>query len=131
MFFGHSQPGAFTEEHERVAAGIATQAGIAVEKARLLAAERDARSVAEARADAAVALDLVDDVVVLVDRDGFVRLWNGAAATIVGLDARCRPCGTAGCRRRPSQAARHRRRGVRAAHCARRRHPADEPDRRR
>ena len=35
LFFGHSQPARFTEQHERLAAGIAAWASIALENARL------------------------------------------------------------------------------------------------
>jgi PAS domain S-box-containing protein len=35
LFFGHSQPGKFTETHEAIIAGIAAQAAIAVDNARL------------------------------------------------------------------------------------------------
>jgi signal transduction histidine kinase len=98
LFFGHDQIGVFTEEHERIVEGIATHAGIAIEKARLLAAEREARAEAEARADAAIALEFVEDGVVMVDREGFVRLWNQAAESITALRAAVvlgRPIGAA------------------------------------
>lgn len=87
LFFGHERPGVFTFDHERIAEAIAANAGVAVEKAQLLAAERTARAEAEARADAAVALEVVDDGVALVDEQGIVRLWNRAAETITGLRA--------------------------------------------
>jgi len=35
LFFGHPQPGVFTERHERLAVGVAAQAGIAIDNARL------------------------------------------------------------------------------------------------
>lgn len=61
LFFGHHEPGIFTERHERLINGIAAQAAIAVdnarlykkaqqaaeERARLLESERVARQVAE------------------------------------------------------------------------------------
>jgi signal transduction histidine kinase len=98
LFFGHEEIAVFTEEHERIAEGIATHAGLAIEKARLLAAERAARAEAEARADAAIALEFVEDGVVMVDREGSVRLWNQAAESITGLRAESvlgRPIGAA------------------------------------
>jgi signal transduction histidine kinase len=85
LVFGHEDVGVFDEEDERIADGIATQAGTAIVKARLLDAERRARAEAEARAHAAHSLDHVSDGVVMVDRDGRILLWNGAAARIVGL----------------------------------------------
>jgi PAS domain S-box-containing protein len=61
LFFGHPQPGVFTERHERVVVGVAAQAAVAIDNARLyervkraaeereqlLAAERAARAEAE------------------------------------------------------------------------------------
>jgi PAS domain S-box-containing protein len=57
---------------------LARRAAIAVDNARLY------REAAE-RAQAAEALAFVGDGIVLVDRDGVVRLWNAAAETITGL----------------------------------------------
>src|SRR5262245_11283529 len=42
LFFGHSQAGVFTEQHERLAAGIAAWASVALENARLYADARQA-----------------------------------------------------------------------------------------
>ncbi|RZI85495.1 MAG: GAF domain-containing protein [Rubrivivax sp.] len=42
LFFGHSQPGVFTERSERLAVGIASQAAIAVDNARLYACAQQA-----------------------------------------------------------------------------------------
>ena len=67
-------------------------------KEAALAAERDARAEAEARAHASLALDYVEDGVAMVDDDGIVRLWNRAAARITGLPAEAvagRPIGEA------------------------------------
>ena len=61
LFFGHSQPGVFTERSERLVVGVAAQAGVAIDNARLfeaaqkaseerqqlLESERAARSAAE------------------------------------------------------------------------------------
>jgi PAS domain S-box-containing protein len=44
---GHEQPGAFTEQHAQVAAGIASWAALALDNARLFVAESRARSEAE------------------------------------------------------------------------------------
>ncbi|HZP72874.1 MAG TPA: ATP-binding protein [Gaiellaceae bacterium] len=85
LFFGHELEGRFDEQHERIASAIATQSGVAIEWARLLAGERAARAEAEARADAAFALDAVEDGVIMLDSEGFVRLWNRAAVAITGL----------------------------------------------
>jgi signal transduction histidine kinase len=52
LFFGHPEPGRFTEEHERMALALAAHAAIAIDNARLFkqtreAEERQARLVAE------------------------------------------------------------------------------------
>ena len=43
LFFGHSSPGVFTERSERLVVGIAAQAAVAIDNARLYRAERAAR----------------------------------------------------------------------------------------
>jgi PAS domain S-box-containing protein len=43
LFFGHPEPGRFTEQHEELAAGIAAQAGIAVDNSRLFSSAHQAR----------------------------------------------------------------------------------------
>jgi PAS domain S-box-containing protein len=87
LFLGHERAGVFSADHERMAEQIATQAGIAIERAQLLATERAARAEAEARADAAIALEAVDDGIAMIDDQGIVRLWNRAAERITGLRA--------------------------------------------
>ena len=47
LFFGHEQSGVFTAYHERLVAGIAPWAAVAMDNARLYAAERLARAEAE------------------------------------------------------------------------------------
>lgn len=42
LFFGHAEPGIFTERAERIAAGIAAQAAIAIDNARLFRSAQDA-----------------------------------------------------------------------------------------
>jgi PAS domain S-box-containing protein len=42
LFFGHSQPGVFTEQHERLASGLASWATVALENARLYADAQEA-----------------------------------------------------------------------------------------
>jgi PAS domain S-box-containing protein len=48
LFFGHPEPGVFTERDERFVAAFAAQAAIAMENARLYDAERRSRAQAEA-----------------------------------------------------------------------------------
>ena len=45
LFFGHSRPGVFTEQHERLASGIASWATVALENARLYADAQEANRV--------------------------------------------------------------------------------------
>jgi PAS domain S-box-containing protein len=47
LFFGHPEPGMFTERHDRILIGLAGQAGSAMDNARLYDAMRKARSEAE------------------------------------------------------------------------------------
>jgi signal transduction histidine kinase/CHASE1-domain containing sensor protein/ActR/RegA family two-component response regulator len=47
FFFGHPEPGAFSERVERILGGIAAQAAVAIDNARLYEAERRARAEAE------------------------------------------------------------------------------------
>ena len=47
LFFGHAEPGVFTERAERVASSIAAWAAVAMDNARLYDAEREARAEAE------------------------------------------------------------------------------------
>jgi PAS domain S-box-containing protein len=42
IFFGHSQPGRFTENHERLAIGVASWAAVALENAKMYAAVHEA-----------------------------------------------------------------------------------------
>ena len=62
----------------RLAEDLARRAATAIDNAHLY---REA----EERAQAARVLDSVDDGVLMVDGDGFVRLWNPAAEAITGL----------------------------------------------
>jgi PAS domain S-box-containing protein len=59
---------------------LGRRAAMAIENARLY-------HEAEERAQAARVLQSVGDGVVLIDREGVVRLWNPAAARITGLDS--------------------------------------------
>ena len=52
LFFGHEEPGVFTEREERLVVGVAGWAAVAMDNARLYAAERQAREGAESAARA-------------------------------------------------------------------------------
>jgi len=68
----------YTQADFELATELARRAGIAVDNSRLF-------QEADKGANAARALAYVADGVVLLDRSGFVRHWNPAAATITGV----------------------------------------------
>ena len=68
----------YGEDDLALARELARHAAIAIDNAQLY-------EEAERRAQAARVLESVGDGVVLIDRDGVIRLWNPAAAAIVGL----------------------------------------------
>ena len=68
----------YGEEDAALAQELARHAAAAIDNARLYAE-------VERRSRAARALEAVGDGVVLVDRDGVIRLWNTAATTITGV----------------------------------------------
>jgi PAS domain S-box-containing protein len=57
LFFGHERTGVFTARHERLLAGIAGQAAIAIDNARLYQKARDAEQEAQGRAVALAEAD--------------------------------------------------------------------------
>jgi PAS domain S-box-containing protein len=75
----------FGPEDLTLAQELARRAALAVDNARLYGNARQARADAERRAAAAEALELIDEGVTLLDRDGIVRLWNPAAMAITGV----------------------------------------------
>ncbi len=73
LFFGHPEPRRFTERHERLMAGIAAQAAVAIDNARLYQAAQRAnetleRRVAEALAERKLLADIVEST------DAFVQI---------------------------------------------------------
>jgi len=104
LFFGHSQPGLFTENHEFTVKSIAAQAAIAIDNARLLEATRQARrelaqlnetleaKVAERTAALFQSEQLFEQLVVgikdcavyMLDPGGNVVSWNPGAERIKG-----------------------------------------------
>ncbi|MFL5577728.1 MAG: ATP-binding protein [Gemmatimonadaceae bacterium] len=93
LFFGHSEPDRFAERHERLAVGIAGWAVVAIDNARLFAAEQRARQEAERATtrverlqtvSAALAAALtVSEVADVIARQGSAAL--GAGAGVVAL----------------------------------------------
>lgn len=85
MFFGHSQPGAFTERAERLMSGIAGQAAVALDNARLFQAtqrEIAERERAEERFRAVV--DQASAGIVQTDLEGRFTAVNDLYREIVG-----------------------------------------------
>ena len=72
------QSAPYTQDDVELAEELARRAAIALDNARLFREAED-------RARAAQALEFVGDGVFLVDREGLIRIWNPAAATITGL----------------------------------------------
>lgn len=81
LFFGHPEPAVFKERAERVVVGIAAQAAIAIDNARLLralkASERRFRALIEHSADG----------VAVVDSAGFIRYFSPSACALEGHEA--------------------------------------------
>ncbi|HTE42521.1 MAG TPA: GAF domain-containing protein, partial [Steroidobacteraceae bacterium] len=69
LFFGHPDPGVFTERAEQAIVGIAAQAAIAVENSRLLQAvqnsERRFRALIERNADGIAVIDAANNILYL------------------------------------------------------------------
>ncbi|SEE97960.1 GAF sensor hybrid histidine kinase [Burkholderia sp. WP9] len=86
LFFGHPEPGVFTERAERIVAGIAAQAAIAIDNARLYQA---AQSEIAERAKAQSALHDLNETLerrvieTVADRD---RLWELSEDLLVVAD---------------------------------------------
>jgi PAS domain S-box-containing protein len=68
-----------------LAVAVALFVNVPEQLRRLYASEEEARLRAEEGANAARALAHVSDAVLLVDDDGVIRFWNGAAESLVGI----------------------------------------------
>jgi PAS domain S-box-containing protein len=85
LFFGHPEPGVFTERDERTVLGVAAQAAVAIDNARLYDALRASnaateRSLAQLRA----VVGSMAEGVILADPQGNVLEWNRAALQMHG-----------------------------------------------
>jgi PAS domain S-box-containing protein len=104
LFFGHSKPGVFTHRDELILGGIAAQAGIAMDNARLLSESQQAHDamrrlndeleqrVAERTSDLArselqfreLVSGVVDYAIYMLDTEGHIVSWNPGAERIKG-----------------------------------------------
>ena len=107
LFLGHGQPAMFTASHEIIVSGIAAQAAIAIDNARLLdAAERARRELQQLtetleqrvrqgtqalhRSEQQfqqLVTGVTDCAIYMLDRNGFVTTWNPGAERIKGYVA--------------------------------------------
>ncbi len=106
LIFGHPEPGRFSEQHERLMLGIAAQAAVAIDNARLyqtaqreiverrraegrlveLTQTLEAR-VAERTAEHDRTWRLSQDLLAVVETDGVMASVNGAFTDLLGWDA--------------------------------------------
>jgi PAS domain S-box-containing protein len=78
LFLGHSEPGIFTERDERIVVGLAAQAGIAIDNARLYRKVRDEREWLH------VTLSSIGDGVIAIDAQSRITFINGVAQALTG-----------------------------------------------
>jgi PAS domain S-box-containing protein len=88
LFFGHDQPGVFSEETEEIVTGIAAHAAIAIDNGRLLETakaeiEQRRRSERDARHLASI-VDSSNDAIVSTDVSDNIVSWNGGAERLFG-----------------------------------------------
>jgi PAS domain S-box-containing protein len=78
LFFGHAEPGVFSERAERLVAGIASQAAIAIDNARLY------RSLQESEQRYRAVVESQGELVCRFRLDGTILFANGAYARAAG-----------------------------------------------
>ncbi|HWK90194.1 MAG TPA: GAF domain-containing protein, partial [Longimicrobium sp.] len=88
LFFGHAEPGVFTERAERVAVGIAGWAAVSIDNARLHEGERRARAAAERAADRARRLlDVANALAGALSPEAVARVAVGEGVAAMGAAA--------------------------------------------
>ncbi|RYZ30998.1 MAG: PAS domain S-box protein [Chitinophagaceae bacterium] len=87
LFFGHPEPGVFTERSERLVEGIASQAAVAMGNARLFEdMKRTERKLEEQREKYYSIFHSTSDGIVMYDEDGKVMEANVAVAKLLGYE---------------------------------------------
>lgn len=80
LVFGHPDPDGFLPEHEELVAGVAAQAAVALDNARLLAREKAARrDVEEREAFLGLLIQQSGDGIIVADDQGKLLVFNPAA----------------------------------------------------
>jgi PAS domain S-box-containing protein len=87
LFYGHSTPGVFTARAERLVEGIAKQAAIAFENARLFQTANRDRQLAEANAERFRAIvDTTPECVNVIAPEGTLLLMNASGLAMVDAE---------------------------------------------
>lgn len=88
LFFGHEQPGVFTERDEKLIEGVAAQAAVAMGNARLFEEKRRAeRILKEQREQYRSIFQSTTDAMLITDVNGLIIEANAAAALLLKYSA--------------------------------------------
>ncbi|HYO07381.1 MAG TPA: PAS domain-containing protein [Tepidisphaeraceae bacterium] len=88
LFFGHQAAGVFTARDERVVTGIASQASVAIDNARLYQALHASRESAQRSfAQLQAVIGSMTEGVIIADGDGNLLEWNRAALELHGFQS--------------------------------------------
>ncbi len=86
LFFGHARPGVFTEQAERLMTGIAAQASIAIDNARLFGERTRLAAIVESSQDAIIGMNL--DARIVTWNRGAERTFGYSQAEMLGKSIR-------------------------------------------